>query len=140
MDKAVPKEVISYTHWKTEEKEQYVLNDRSFSLERKTNLICPFDQTPIIIAYDGVDNHYFCPNCEESYFSRTQSGIEREAKENVILNRQKLSSLEEESANLKERISHAEKIGLISRTELTSPKCTLEDCHNCQGITCEKSC
>jgi len=58
-------EKIDYRDWKTGEACQYVLNCYSHDIEHKTKLFCPFDNTPLIFAYDDYDKSLFCPNCRE---------------------------------------------------------------------------
>jgi hypothetical protein len=107
-------EIIKYKHWKTGEEEQCDLS-HYIDVAYKTNLICPFDNTPIIErSYYHNEHDTFCPNCGNSY-PRTinQKEINQQAKDSILRNKKDLNELEEKKADLESRIKHAEEVGLI---------------------------
>jgi uncharacterized Zn finger protein (UPF0148 family) len=106
--------IIKYKHWKTGEEEQWDLSHYA-GVAHKTNLICPFDDTPILDREHYHNEHdVFCPNCGNSYSrNSTQEEINEQAKENVLRNKKTLKELEERKADLESKIKHAEEVGLI---------------------------
>ena len=105
--------IIQYKDWKTGEEMEHLLRD-SYPNETITNLICPFDQTPIISAYNDYEQWRFCPNCGELYSRKiSQEKINEQAKEHLLRDKKDLQELEQTKADLEARIKHAEEIGLI---------------------------
>ena len=107
-------EIIKYKDWKTGEEREY--NPRHSScIISKINLICPFDNTPILErSYYHNEHDVFCPNCGNSYpRTRDQEEINQQAKDSILRNRKDLKELEETKADLEARIKHAEEVGLI---------------------------
>jgi DNA-directed RNA polymerase subunit M/transcription elongation factor TFIIS len=109
------KEKIDYNDWKTGEKRQYILNDYTSDIEHKTKLFCPFDNTPLIFAYDERDKTLSCPNCGEQYHphSRSQEEINNQSKAYALRKKNYLKEIEEKRADLEARVKHAEEVGLI---------------------------
>jgi uncharacterized Zn finger protein (UPF0148 family) len=105
--------IVHFKHWQTGEECEY---NPSYSMDhiRKTNLICPFDSTPIFRRdYYHNEHDIFCPNCHEYYSRNTQEEINKQAKDDVLRNKKTLKELEERKADLEARIKHAEEVGLI---------------------------
>lgn len=110
-------DVILYQNWKTGKEEKYELNLYSSDIEHKTDLICPFDNTPILErSYYHNEHDLFCPNCGETYSpNRTQEWINKQAKNGLFRNRIELIELEKKKAKLEERIKQAEEMGISSK-------------------------
>ncbi len=105
--------IIKYKYWKTGEEMEHLLRD-SYPHETITNLICPFDQTPLISAYNDYAQWKFCPNCGEIYSRNvSQEKINEQAKEHLLRDKKDLQELEQTRADLEARIKHAEEVGLI---------------------------
>jgi hypothetical protein len=109
-------EIIKYKDWKTGEEKEYKLNQHSSEIETKTNLICPFDNTPILErSYYHNEYDAFCLNCRNPYSrTRSQEEINEQAKNYFLRNKKNLKELEVVKADLEARIKHAEEVGLIS--------------------------
>jgi len=58
--------VITFKDWKTGRKVKYNLHS-AYPCENKTDLICPFDESPIIWWYNEQDKGHHCPNCNLNY-------------------------------------------------------------------------
>lgn len=121
---------IDYIHWKTGKKKKYLLNNCTYNIEEKTNFICPFDKTPLVVARGHEnDKTIFCPNCHEeydcyNYLNRTQEVTNKEAvgnvqqyKKDLIRNEKQQIKLKKKKEDLEARIKHAKEIGLLK--ELT---------------------
>lgn len=110
--------IIRYKDWKTGEEMEHSLRDSYPTQERIINLICPFDQTPIISAYNDYEHWRFCPNCGELYSrNASQEEIKEQAKEHISRDKKDLQELEQTKADLEARIKHAEEVGLIPKKE-----------------------
>ncbi len=116
------KETIKYKHWKTGEK---IEKELSFShpSENKTDLFCPFDNTPIIRYHDGHGGKgYECPNCGIEYgiLSGTQENVDNFAKQYFEQIKNDLENLEKEKKNLETKLNHARNKGIINKANLSS--------------------
>jgi hypothetical protein len=112
-------EIIKYKDWKTGEEKEYELNQFSSEIEAKTNLLCPFDNTPLLDrSYYHNEYDLFCPNCKNPYpRTRSQEEVNESAKKYVLRNKRDLKELEEKKADLEARIKHAEEVGLFRKSE-----------------------
>jgi len=101
-------EEIEYVFWKTGEKIKKKLND-SHPAEEKTNLICPFDETPIIRWYNEIDQGYKCPNCGTNYsgIRNRQEDVNKYAEKHFNQLQEKLIELEKDKKDLEKKVNHA---------------------------------
>jgi len=119
------KEKITYIHWKTGKKKEYLLNNYTYNIEEKTKFTCPFDNTHLVVSRGHEnDKTIFCPNCHGeydcyNYLNRTQESTNQEAVENVqqykkdlIQNKEQQIKLKKKQKDLESRIKHAEKMRL----------------------------
>jgi uncharacterized Zn finger protein (UPF0148 family) len=106
--------IIKYKKWDTGEEKEY---NPSCSLDtlNQTNLICPFDNTPLFDrSYYHNEHDLFCPNCGGVYPPKSnQKEIKNQSREDALRNKKQLQELEEKKADLEARIKHAEEVGLI---------------------------
>lgn len=107
-------EGIHYIDWKTGEEEIY---HPPFSiLIHKTNLICPFDNTPILDGNSYHNEHdFFCPNCWAHYPTINQEGINDHARKKLRKCEDELNELKDRESDLEARIKHAKDVGLIPK-------------------------
>lgn len=112
----IMREIIHYQDWKTGEEREFNPN-QGLDFIRKTNLVCPFDNTPIFYrSYYHNEHEFFCPNCGGYYPEpKNQEEINRHAIEDALKCKDQLVKLKETKADLEARIKQAEKMGLISR-------------------------
>jgi hypothetical protein len=113
----VKEEIIDYRDWRTGEKKKYKI-DRITII--KTNLICPFDNTPLMeieensLSYDYIS----CPNCKEDYsITKNQEEINKQARENILRQVRRLPQLTRERKDLEARIKHAKNVGILKSSK-----------------------
>jgi hypothetical protein len=109
-------EFLKYKSWKTGEEYEYKLN-LSWAHERVTQLVCPFDKTPLLFCYDDMDKWTECVNCGEHYLLGSQQEIDEQARNNALERKRELDKLEKRKADLEARIKHAEEGGLLLSSE-----------------------
>ena len=109
-------EIIHYQDWKTGEEKEYDSTSSS-DIIRKTNLVCPFDNTPILDRiYYHNEHDFFCPNCREHYSeTNNQEEINHHAIKDALKCKDQLAGLEKTRADLEAQVRQAEKMGLLSR-------------------------
>lgn len=110
-------EIIKYKDWKTGEEKGMDISKYAGDGIDKTDLICPFDDTPILErSYYHNEHDLFCPNCR-AYYPRTrdQKEINESAKDDALRNKKELIELKKKTTDLEARIKHAEEVGLISK-------------------------
>jgi hypothetical protein len=123
------KREISFTDFITGEKKKYLLSNKQPFKETLTDLICPLDDTALVISdynpEDGLSPHFirlYCPNCQEMYSSSateedikkvTQKDVINAAREYLIEHKKKLSDLEQEEYLLKLKIALSYRIPII---------------------------
>ena len=107
-------EKITYKHWETGEEFTEELRN-SHPAEHKTDLVCPFDDSPIIRWYNEMDKGYKCPNCGIDYNIefKTQDEINKGAKEYFQRVEKKVDKLEKEKNELEKMLNHAAEKGII---------------------------
>ncbi|MFW6283064.1 MAG: hypothetical protein ACOC1P_03360 [Minisyncoccales bacterium] len=114
-------EVIKYRDWETGEEIERRLSN-SHPAEHKTDLICPFDNSPIIRWYDEIDKGYKCPNCNIDYsgINNIQEEVDERARDYFSRVKNRLKSIEEERRNLEKRLNHAIDKDIIDGEDLFS--------------------
>ena len=113
-------ESITYQDWKTRQERKYFLKD-SHPSELLTDLICPFDKTPILRWHDGHGSKgYNCVNCGLEYEidSGNQEEVNDFAKQHYgeeTIN--KVWEITKERNNLISTLIQARKVNLIDNVE-----------------------
>jgi len=102
-------EYMEFKHWKTGEKRRYYFCTINLT-EKKTKLICPFDDTQIIFWSDLMSYRgYECPNCGIDYSSieaKTQESVDKEFNEYIRKIHKEISELDKRKKNLNARLGH----------------------------------
>jgi len=114
-------EFIEFNHWENGELIKRELRT-SYPLESKTNLICPFDKTPILRWHDGHgDKGYNCPNCNIEYkiYSGTQKAVNEFYKSHLENLKLELINLEKKKITIESILSPAENT-LLNKANLSS--------------------
>ena len=109
------KDFLKYQSWKTGEIIEQELSI-SYPSQQKTDLVCPFDNTPIIRYHDGHGGKgYECINCEIEYSIShgNQNEVNDFAKDYFGKMSKKIIALENQKKNLETMLNHAKKKGLI---------------------------
>jgi hypothetical protein len=111
---------ISYKHWKTGEIVNKELSD-SWPHQKAMDLICPFDDTNLIFAYDDFSKGVYCPNCGIQYppSQINQDEINKECKNYLENLKGRVNELDETKKDLVSRLEHACNKGLINKANLS---------------------
>ena len=107
---------IKYKHWKTGEELEHTLGTIMSIAEYKTDLFCPFDNTPIIRWRDTKNKGHKCPNCCTSYDIdfKSQEELNNYFQEHVRFIQEEVQNLPEKSRELSSFLKHAKKQGLLN--------------------------
>lgn len=101
-------ESLSFIDWKTK-KEKVISLSNSNPIERKTDLICPYDKTRILFYYNALDKGFYCPNCRTEYNLSiiSQEEVNSLAKQNILEMTEKIDKQKEKLKNLEEFVNFA---------------------------------
>jgi hypothetical protein len=100
-------EFIEYENWITGEKIRHILSD-SHPAERKTKVICPFDNTPLLFWYDQYSySGLECVNCGMQYSTGgLQGSINKQFKEHIAGMREEIFNLDQRRKDLVEKLNY----------------------------------
>lgn len=113
-------EFLEFNHWRTGEKTKYPLS-KSHPHEEETNLLCPFDDAPLIFYYNSISKGYMCPNCRLDYQiqHKNQEEVNNYFQKHIIKIKKELIDLEERGEDIVLILERAES-RLLNKANLSA--------------------
>jgi hypothetical protein len=117
----IKERTISYKDWKTGRTITKPLKD-CWPHQDIMKLVCPFDNTNLIHAYDDSSSGNYCPNCGLQYSpsNLTQERVNRECKSYLEGLQERIEKLDEKKESLVLELNHAYNKLLINKPNLSA--------------------